>query len=156
MARHYYQIANLYPSLTKPERYSPADKTVTCRSSWETKFVLKFLDKHPDVISWGSESVIIPYYYPVDNKWHRYFMDFEFTSYAADGTIKEYLVEIKPYESTIKPKIPKRQTKGYIERVHTYIKDCSKWDATRKYCAEQRQLGRPIYFEILTEKDWNF
>ena len=83
-------------------------------------------------------------------------MDFEFRCYASDGKIKEYLVEVKPWDQTIKPAIPKRQTKGYVERVHTFIKNTAKWEAARKYCADQRLLGRPLEFMIITEKDGMF
>ena len=83
-------------------------------------------------------------------------MDFEFRCYASDGKIKEYLVEIKPFAETQKPAIPKRQTKGYIERVHTYIKNQAKWSAATQYCADQRLLGRPFEFMIVTEKDGFF
>jgi hypothetical protein len=156
MARNLYQIQNMYPHLKKPERYSAVDKTITCRSGWEISFITKFLDKNPSIISWESETKVIPYLYPIDGKMHRYFIDFYFKCYTSEGKIKEYLVEVKPFAETEKPKIPKRQTKGYVERVHTYIKNQAKWDATRRYCAEQQQLGRNIDFMIVTEKDGMF
>jgi hypothetical protein len=32
-----------------------------------------------DVKEWSSEEVVIPYYYDVDKKYHRYFMDLRIT-----------------------------------------------------------------------------
>ena len=33
-------------------------------------------DLNPDVLKWGSEETVIPYVSPLDNKIHRYFVDF--------------------------------------------------------------------------------
>ena len=70
--------------------------------------------------------------------------------------MKEYLVEVKPHSETQEPKIPKRKTKGYINRVNSFIKNTAKWDAARQYCKEQKDLGRNIDFMILTEKEADF
>lgn len=45
------------------------------RSSWETKFSM-WVDNNPAVIEWGSETIIIPYVSPIDNRGHRYYVDF--------------------------------------------------------------------------------
>lgn len=156
MARNLYQIQNLYPHLKNPQKYAHADKTVTCRSGWEITFVMKFLDAHPSVLQWTSEALVIPYLYPIDGKMHRYFVDFWMKCIGSDGAPKEYLIEIKPFAETQKPAPPKRQTKGYLEKVHTFVKNQAKWTAARQYCESQQKLGRNIHFMVVTEKDGFF
>ena len=98
----YYQIQDLYPHLTHKERYK-GTHPITARSGWEIKFVLNFLDKHASVVQWASESVVIPYLNPNDNKMHRYFVDFWVRVRQEDGKEFEYLIEIKPFKETQKP-----------------------------------------------------
>ena len=58
-----------------PQKYVGDYKNIIYRSSWECR-VMDFLDRNPDIISWASEELIIPYKSPADGKWHRYFPDF--------------------------------------------------------------------------------
>ena len=41
---------------------------------WERKFMK--CDLSESVIKWGSEETVVPYVSPLDNKIHRYFIDF--------------------------------------------------------------------------------
>lgn len=148
----YYTIKNLFPHLKFPEKYV-GTTPIVMRSSWEIKFALSFLDAKPDVLQWSSETVVLQYYYPVDNKWHRYFTDFWMKCRLADGSTMEYVIEIKPFAQTQPPKVPKRKTRGYVDAVNTYIKNTAKWDRAKAYCAEQTKLGKPTQFVIITEKD---
>jgi len=148
----YYSIVDMFPHLKNPERYV-GTRPITLRSGWEIKFVTSFLDSNPSVVQWSSESVVLQYFYPVDKKWHRYFTDFWARMRQEDGSYKDFLIEIKPYSQTQQPKEPKRKTKGYVNQVHTYIKNQAKWDTARAYCAEQTRVGKPTEFLILTEKD---
>lgn len=151
----YYKISNIYKHLKNPQKYK-GKLPITCRSGWEIKFVMNFLDKHPSILEWTSESVVIPYYFPIDNKMHRYFMDFSFKALLSDNTIKEYLVEIKPYKETMEPTTPKRKTKGFYNQVFTYQKNKAKWDATKIMVENLRKQGKNIEFQIITEKDAEF
>ena len=72
------------------------------RSSWEQR-VFFFLDHHPNVLSWASESIIIPYFSQIDNSMHRYYIDVDFIINANDGQQRRYIIEIKPFEQTIPP-----------------------------------------------------
>ena len=74
-------------------KYKGDPSGIIYRSSWELKF-FKWCDKTPNVLKWGSETVIVPYISPVDNKVHRYFVDNIITLKEGDN-IKTYLVEIK-------------------------------------------------------------
>lgn len=150
MARNLYQVKNIYPHLKNPQKYTAPDKVITCRSGWEITFVIKFLDRHPSVLEWTSESLVIPYLYPVDGKMHRYFTDFWMKCVGSDGKTKEFIIEVKPYAETIEPKKPVRSTKGYYEKVTTYIKNQAKWAAARRYCEQLRLQGRNIEFMVVT------
>ncbi len=119
------------------------------RSSWELKF-FKWCDSNPAVLEWNSESVIVPYLSPVDNKLHRYFID-GFISLKEGTTVRRYLIEIKPYKQTIPPIESKRKKKSTIlyEKM-TYAVNQAKWNAARQF-AQKRNLE----FIILTENELN-
>jgi hypothetical protein len=72
------------------------------RSSLELK-VMRWFDSNPNIVTWGSESVIIPYISPLDERLHRYFVDFVAVLKEANGNFKKFIIEIKPYKQTIKP-----------------------------------------------------
>ena len=137
-----------------PEKYKGNVTEIVFRSSWELKFA-KWCDLNENVIEWSSEEVIVKYFYPVDKKWHRYFVDFWIKVKQMDGTIKEMLIEVKPADQTKAPKKPQRVTKNYIDKVNTFIKNDSKWKAAETYCEQQRMLGKNISFEIITERELN-
>ena len=156
----YYQISNFKKHLKYPNKYKGAGPC-TLRSSWEIKFAI-LLDKREDVLEWNCEEVIIPYLFeskPNTYTKHRYFVDFWMKVKDKDGRIKEYLIEVKPFKeyqmATNLEGIqrPKRITKYFIQKVQAAMKNKAKWDAAKKYCKEQRLLGRNIEFLVLTEKD---
>lgn len=150
--KEYQQIADLYPHLKNPQKYK-GRRPVTMRSGWEIKFALQYLDVNESVLEWNSEEVVIPYICGTDGKRHRYFMDFWFKGKTTDGRVKEFLVEVKPSNQVEEPKIPKRKTAGYWKSVTSYVKNQSKWKATRQLVEQQQQNGKDIEFLILTEKD---
>jgi len=122
------------------------------RSGLEMKF-MRWLDRNPNVISWSSESVIIPYVDPLSlhtKKIRRYFVDNTVVIKDATGTPMKYLIEIKP-ESQTKPPISKRHTKSLINQQLTYAKNQAKWKAATEWCAKKGD----IKFMIITEKDLN-
>ena len=55
-------------------KYKGDPNKVIYRSLWE-KHAFQWCDTHSGVHSWSSEEVVIPYYYEIDKKYHRYFMD---------------------------------------------------------------------------------
>ena len=58
-----------------PSKYIGDPTKIICRSLWERR-VCKYLDENKNVIRWGSEELVIPYYSPVDRKMHKYYPDF--------------------------------------------------------------------------------
>jgi len=122
-------------------KYKGNPTQIIYRSSWERQ-VFKWCDNHKDVLEWSSEEIIIPYRCKTDNKLHRYYPDVYIKTNKG-----EYLIEIKPKKETNPPRIRSRKTKRYLTEVMTYIKNTSKWDAARGYCAD-----RGYIFEIWTEE----
>ena len=114
-----------------PAKYAGDHTKVIYRSLWERN-VFRWCDENTQILKWSSEEVVVPYYYDLDKKYHRYFVDLKFTT--AQGT---YLVEIKPKNQTVPPKKPSRQTAKYLNEAATYIKNQCKWKAAKTY-AEDR------------------
>jgi len=121
------------------------EKAIKYRSSYELKF-LKYADLNPEIILANSEGVVIPYISPIDNKVHRYYVDF----IVKNKKNKVFLVEIKPYSQTIPPKKPKSKSgsKSFIQAYKTYLVNQAKWDAARNFAKK-----KGWEFKIITEKE---
>ena len=117
------------------------------RSSWEHRY-MKYLDGRSNVLEWGSETVIIPYYNPVDKKTRRYFVDFYVKVISKNGQLKKYIIEIKPHSQCLPPKKPSRRTAKYNNALKAYVTNQCKWRAARKW-AEKRDWE----FIVITEKE---
>lgn len=118
-----YDQGYIRPSACKKLFESQRNKPIIFRSSWEKIFVW-WLEHNEKVFRWGSEVGAIKYTMP-NGTTHNYYPDFavEFT----DGI--KWLVEIKPYAQTQKPKNPKDLT-----AVEMYTKNMCKWNAATKLC----------------------
>ena len=134
-----------YPSF--PRKYKGDPSNIIYRSLWERKFMV-YCDKNTKILEWGSEEIALPYISPHDSRVHRYFPDFYIKVQENTGKIKRYLIEVKPLKQTVKPKKPKRQTKGYIREAFEYARNQAKWKAAREYCAD-----RMWEFKVITEKE---
>lgn len=130
-----------------PSKYKGNLGEIVYRSSWELKFMV-WCDRNASVLEWGSETVVIPYKSPVDNKLHRYFVDFYVKIKNKESKVTKYLVEIKPEKFTKPPEIPKKQTKKFIQEVFQYGTNQAKWKAANEFCQE-----RGMKFLVLTEND---
>lgn len=129
-----------------PNKYKGDVNNIIYRSSYELKYMM-LLDHDKNVINWGSETIIIPYRSPKDNKIHRYFMDFIVTRINSNGKKETVLIEIKPYKQTIPPKKPKsNKNKKFLLDSITYAINKAKWIAAEEFVAD-----RGWKFEILTE-----
>jgi hypothetical protein len=126
------------------------------RSGLELK-VMKVLDKNPNVLSWSSEKVIVPYVHPIKTAQSgrteiaRYFVDF-YMKLRVGETIKEFLVEIKPHKQTKQPTTHGNKKKSTIlyENVQWAINQ-AKWEAAKKYC-EKKNMQFIIIDENNIEK----
>ena len=129
-----YKVVNI-------KKYKGDFDNVIYRSMWEKK-VFQWCDNNPDVKEWSSEEVVVPYYYEVDKRYHRYFVDIKIT-FTNNKTI---LVEIKPEKET-EPPTGEKRTKRYINEGLTYIKNMNKWEAANDYAKD-----RGWEFQVWTEK----
>ena len=130
-----------------PEKYEGDPTSIIMRSSWETRFAL-WCDKNPAIVKWSSEETVIPYRCHTDNRIHRYFVDFRIKVKQTDGSIKTYIVEIKPHAQTKPPEYPGRKTKRFITESLTFVKNQSKWKAAEEWCKD-----RGYEFKIITERE---
>lgn len=115
-------------------------------------------DSDPSVIAWSSESVVVPYYSPIDQKLHKYYIDFVVRKKLKDGTIEEWLVEVKPSSQiprednkpkALEGKITLQKIKRNIKEKETYIINDAKFKAAHKYA---EMTGRK--FILLTEENF--
>jgi hypothetical protein len=128
-----------------PNKYAGDPSNIIYRSSWECK-VMNWLDRNPDILTWASEELTIPYVSPVDNRMHRYFPDFLVKVRTKDGKFRTMMLEVKPKKQTIEPQKKKRVTKQYINEVMTWGVNQAKWKAATEYC-----LDRGWEFRLITE-----
>lgn len=129
------------------QKYKGDPTNIIYRSLWELKF-MNWCDKNENILEWGSEEFWIPYLSPIDNRVHRYFPDFYLKVKEQNGTIKKYVIEVKPLKQTIEPQPPKRKTKKYLYEAMEYAKNQAKWKAAREFCEDRR-----YEFKIITEKE---
>ncbi|ASZ76390.1 head completion protein [Proteus phage PM2] len=128
------------------DKYKGDWRKITYRSSWE-HFFMKWLDNNSDVVSWSSETVIIPYFSNADGKKRRYFMDF----WAKFKSGQEFLFEVKPFKETQPPRPPANVTvkakKRFMEEMYTYQVNSDKWKAAKKLADKMN-----LQFKIVTER----
>jgi hypothetical protein len=131
-----------------PDKYVGDVSNVVYRSSWEHRFML-YLDFNPAVLKWQSEELAIPYFFELDNKMHRYYPDFCAQIKSSDGSVNNFMIEIKPKKDT-EIKQPKKMTekakRSLAYQAITVAKNEAKWDAARKYCE-----ARNMKFMVMTE-----
>ena len=130
-----------------PKKYKGDPTNIVYRSLWERTF-MKYCDTNENILEWFSEEIAVPYRSPIDNKIHRYFPDFYIKVKESNGSIKKYIIEIKPKKQTVEPIPQKRKTKGYIYEVYEYVKNQAKWKAAEEWCAD-----KGYEFKIFTEYD---
>ena len=131
-----------------PSKYLGDPLNVIYRSHWELK-LMSYLDRHPHVVKWASEEVVIPYKSPIDGRFHRYFPDFYVEQINKDKKKEKILIEVKPKYQTVPPIVKRngsKPTKKYINEVKTWGVNQAKWDAAREFC-----LDKGWKFQIMHE-----
>ena len=119
---------------SRPQKYKGDPTRIIYRSWWERN-VFSWLDKHKDVIWWQSEEVIVPYRSPIDGRMHRYFPDFYMKVKQVDGSIKRFIVEVKPkYQCKPPDTNPKRKTRQWLSSVKTWTVNEAKWKSANEFC----------------------
>jgi hypothetical protein len=130
-----------------PEKYIGDLGEIIYRSSWE-KRLFEFCDNRSSILKWSSEPFAIKYFDESSMKSRRYFPDAYIEVIDVDGSIKKYLIEVKPYKQTLEPKKGKKKSKTYITECATYTKNQSKWKFAREFCERNG-----MEFMIITEKE---
>ena len=129
-----------------PKKYKGDHHNIIYRSLWERKFMV-YCDTSDNIIEWGSEEIIIPYLSPWDGRMHRYFPDFYIKVRQHDGSIKKFIIEVKPKKQCSPPdKSPKRKTKKWYKEVKTWGVNSAKWKYASNWCENNN-----MEFKILTE-----
>ena len=137
----YYKPKNL-------NKYKGDPTKCIYRSLWERRF-MQYCDTTEAIVSWSSEEVVVPYWSPLDEKVHRYYVDFWVKTVALDGKEECMLIEIKPKKKTSKPEFGnKKMNFAKMNEMKDWIINTSKWDAAEKFCSV-----RGWKFKILTEND---
>lgn len=138
-ARGVYTIIN-------PQKYF-GTKNPIYKSSWEAK-IFYIMDTNPYIAKWGYECQEVPYFNPVKGKHTIYYPDIFCHVQQQDGTIKQFLIEIKPYKMCLpppQPKVPKKVTpnnlKKYENAQRRYLVDTEnfkinieKWKNAKAWC----------------------
>lgn len=129
-----------------PEKYK-GSLPIIYRSSLELKY-FRFFDGNNAVLTWSSESIIVPYNNPLTGRVHRYFVDNSVSMRDKSGNIVKYLIEIKPHSKLLPPSSSaKRSQKNTIMLQKEYAQNKAKWDAASQWSAKHG-----YQFLILTEK----
>ena len=117
-----------------PKKYKGDHHNIVYRSLWERKFMV-YCDTSDNIIEWGSEEIIIPYLSPWDGRMHRYFPDFYIKVKQHDGSVKKFIIEVKPKKQCSPPeKTPKRKTKRWFKEVKTWGVNSAKWKYATSWC----------------------
>lgn len=130
-----YKVKNI-------SKYEGDPRNVVYRSMWE-RHCFEWCDSNPEILKWSSEEVVVPYFYDVDKKYHKYYIDLKIKF----KNKKVFLVEVKPHSQTKPPRGNKR-SKRYISEAFTFIKNQQKWEAADSYAKD-----RGWQFEVWTEKE---
>ena len=77
----------------RPEKYIGNPTSVIYRSLLERRFMV-YCDTSKNILEWGSEEVVVPYKSPVDNRMHRYYVDFIVRLKNKEGLTETILIEI--------------------------------------------------------------
>jgi hypothetical protein len=125
-----------------PEKYIGDNNNIICRSSWEYRFC-KYCDSNPLILKWSSEPLPIPYYNPLDQKDHKYHVDFYMRVQQENGEQQEWLIEVKPQRQHEKPVFEGSKTneklKSYNDKMKVWITNQAKFKAA-KIWAEARGM----------------
>lgn len=128
-----------------PEKFKGKEPFAIYRSGLELKY-FRILDNNPNVIEWGSEEIVVPYF--LNNAWHKYYIDL-FVVFRVGDKIKRFFIELKPFSQTQPPEWkPRKRKASHLYECLEWNKNQAKWKYADTYA---KQKG--FEFKILTEKD---
>ena len=131
-----------------PNKYVGNYANIIYRSLLERRFMV-FCDRNPNILKWASEEMAIPYISPMDNRVHRYYVDFIIEVKEKEEKIKTYLVEIKPHRQCTEPKATKSKSRRtFLKEIATWSINTSKWKAATEFASKHNWE-----FKLITEKN---
>lgn len=111
------------------------------RSSWEFT-VMKMFDSNPNITSWASESLKIPYRNPFTGKYTVYIPDFVVTYTDANGKTHAEIIEVKPAKETFLEQAKSQRSKAAVAL------NAFKWQAATIFAK-----SHGMTFRVLTESN---
>ena len=133
-----------------PAKYIGDPTKIIFRSSWERLFC-QYCDETPEILSWSSEPIAIPYISPIDKKEHSYFVDF-YMKIQKEEEVVEYLVEIKP-SKVLNPPVMKEGLTT-IKRLNAYNQAAKDWLVNKAKFTAAQEFARlnNKHFIVVTEE----
>ena len=128
-----------------PQKYKGNPRKIIYRSSWERKLMV-YCDTNKAILEWGSEEIIISYLSPWDGRIHRYFPDFYIKVKQSSGTIKKFIIEVKPKKQCAPPTESRKKTKQWYKEVKAWGINSAKWKYATEWCD-----NNDMEFKVLTE-----
>ena len=111
------------------------------RSGWELAF-MRFCDSNDHIISWSSESLVIPYINPLTGKKTRYIPDFLIQYRNKHNKVITELIEIKPKKQSVLESKASNRDRAIVAINY------AKWAAAQKWCQRNG-----LIFRVITEDD---
>lgn len=111
------------------------------RSGWELAF-MRFCDSNDHIISWSSESLVIPYINPLTGKKTRYIPDFLIQYRNKHNKVVTELIEIKPKKQSVLESKASNRDRAIVAINY------AKWAAAQKWCQRNG-----LTFRVITEDD---
>ena len=116
-------------TLENPDKYVGDKSNIIWRSTWE-RTAFKWCDRNDNIIKWNSEEIVVKYISPVDNKFHRYYVDL----FVEFKNGKRLLIEIKPSSQVFQPVLTKgKHQKTILYEHQTFVVNSAKWKSAREY-----------------------
>lgn len=134
----YYKIKNI-------KKYVGDHTNIIYRSSWEHRFMV-YCDISSHVLEWGSEPISIDYISPLDNKKHKYFIDFYMKIKIDDNNIKKYLIEVKPTKQYMNK--PILEGKKHPKKIERYKKEMETWIINNAKFSAAIEYAKTVGFEF--------
>lgn len=124
-------------SMTKKLFRSCKNEPIIYRSGLEYQFI-QFCENNPKIKQWASEPISIKYFSRLTGKEQNYYPDYVIET--QDGT--KIIVEIKPYNQTIKPA---DQDSRWLKEA--WVVNTDKWKAANEFAHDHNAK-----FIVVTEK----
>lgn len=135
MARRKKYVSDTYTP-NNPDKYA-GPTLPRYRSSWELT-LFRLADNHPNVVSWVSEPIKIPYMNPLTRKSSVYIPDMLLVYVDKNGNRHQELIEVKPAKES---SLSEAKTTGDKLR---YAVNMAKWQAAANFCKKHGLKFRVI------------